>query len=195
MAVVPDPRKGSSTVSDIGSLDAPLSQFHRERRGMRVPALLGNVPNIAYGVRLRSKAKPGLGNQVDDLVGGKEIAGVEIDSTIRVSTMMICRTGKPSTISLRSWRLAQLGHATCGCRISPRRRVRDSHHGRRGNVAAIECIHQRAGRPRGPGSRGSIRLSATCRRVRLSIRCRCCSSSCRGDSLRSGRWRRRASFP
>ena len=49
---------------------------------MRVPALLGNVPNIAYGVRLRSKAKRGLGDQVDNLVSGKEIAGVEIDSTI-----------------------------------------------------------------------------------------------------------------
>ena len=31
---------------DIGSLDAPLSQFHRERCGVRVPALLGNVPEI-----------------------------------------------------------------------------------------------------------------------------------------------------
>ena len=49
---------------------------------MRVSALLRNVPNIAYGVRLRSKAKRGPGDQVDNLVGGKEVAPVEIDPAI-----------------------------------------------------------------------------------------------------------------
>src|SRR5690348_8942372 len=74
--------KGIEDCGGGGRLDNAIYQRDRKGGRVRIAHLLREFPDITDAIGFRDEPEPRFGDQVDDLVGRQEVAGIEVETAL-----------------------------------------------------------------------------------------------------------------